>query len=73
MPYNYFRPPTPMTSVVITNPFCWWYDNNLVSAGGQKNIVSFDLFSYGPDRKTYVNGMGWQTPTAHEDDITNYK
>ena len=45
--------------------------------GGQMNVNSFDLWSYGPDTFTYlpVSGVNgdWNQPSYATDDITNWK
>lgn len=67
-PYNYYCSPRTPTNVVNTLPGTWpayaspaWnYLTNFWSGGymegGQINVSSYDLWSYGPDRSTYVPG-----------------
>jgi len=77
-PYNYYC--SPSTSLLVSNVVC---DNcNLgFVIGGQVNVATFDLFSYGMDKNTYVSGAGtcwgvgqnWLNPNSAADDITNWK
>ncbi|MCG3149178.1 MAG: hypothetical protein PCFJNLEI_02638 [Verrucomicrobiae bacterium] len=84
-PFNYYCSPR---SVATNNPpaFCLCY-NPGVAHGGQINLASFDLFSYGPDQTTYVPGSFYWGATGNNgswlevftnvasvsDDITNWK
>lgn len=88
LPYNYYcAPKTPFG--IMNNVYAYPTNvnaNNAYSCGGQVNIGSFDLFSYGPDRVTYVApnlaygswGDGPWVNTAFKstssalDDITNF-
>ena len=63
-PYNYYC--SPKTAYGVSNgiPSSWptnaiWYGGYAV--GGQVNVGSYDLFSYGSDKSTYVRGaIAWQ-------------
>jgi len=77
-PWNYYRPALPQpTSLVISNVtgggfgYAW---------GGQHNLLTYDLYSYGPDKITSIPGAnnGWicadETGAGREtDDIVNWK
>jgi len=84
-PLNYYC--SPLTAFGVSNnlPSPITGTNTGYSVGGQVNISSFDLFSYGPDRVTYVPGAlhangnfsgwylsAWTTKSAADDDITNW-
>ena len=88
-PYIYFC--SPATVSALSNNF-YGYPTNVNSgngywAGGQVNAASFDLFSFGPDRLTFVASnlaygwwsdgpwvnTGWSTKSTANDDITNWK
>ncbi|MCG3147190.1 MAG: hypothetical protein PCFJNLEI_00628 [Verrucomicrobiae bacterium] len=48
------------------------------STGGQVNVTSFDLWSYGPDSVTYLphsvdSSYDWNSQANSVDDITNWK
>ena len=47
------------------------------SIGGQMNVTTFDLWSYGPDSFTYLPIAGvsadWNLPAYSLDDVTNWK
>ena len=70
-PINYFRPSSPVVGVssISTNDAAstgiqYYY-------GGQVN-PTYDLFSYGPDRATYLPATGpWNSPSLAADDIIN--
>jgi hypothetical protein len=75
-PYNYYCTYPPIASVTLSNVVCWGiWGGNLISIGGKKNQTKFDLFSYGPDRKTYVAGItyNFSDPKLAEDDLKNFK
>jgi prepilin-type N-terminal cleavage/methylation domain-containing protein len=82
-PFNYYNSPqTPFA--LVNNSGC---TNCGYTVGGQVNLASFDLFSYGPDRMTlaatnanaqnanyttpYVH-VSWRLPASAVDDITNW-
>ena len=73
-PLNYF-----CTYPTIPTPIYWSYNYGggtlYCSTGGQMNVSSFDLWSYGPDNVTYlpISGADWNTPSYAADDITNWK
>ena len=79
-PYNYYCSPT--TSLLVSNANC---GNCGLVIGGQVNVTTFDLFSYGMDKNTYVPGAigganstwgfseNWMNPNSAADDITNWK
>ena len=79
-PYNYYCSPT--TSLLVSNASC---GNCGFVIGGQVNRTTFDLFSYGMDKNTYVPGAvgganstwgfqeHWMDPNSAMDDITNWK
>ncbi len=69
-PINYYRPISnvtfscsgngalfPADYIDPANYFVQGYDN--FTAGGMVNTVSFDLFSYGPDKRTSGGCSGW--------------
>lgn len=77
-PFNYYCSPT--------TPFATASSPGMgFTQGGQVNIMSFDLFSYGPDGCSYVPGIlytGWNSPVwptnwikseSALDDVTNWK
>jgi len=78
-PYMYYRPNPSRPTLTITN------DVNVVTGnpynvviGGQVNVTSFDLMSYGPDTYTFIPGMIIYTYEANTnifayDDIKNFK
>jgi len=55
-PYNYYN--SPQTAYGLSNNVysVSWGPGSGYSVGGQVNPTSYDLFSYGPDRLTYVPG-----------------
>jgi len=86
-PYNYYN--SPKTAFGLSNNI-WgpqWGAYSGYTVGGQVNVTSYDLFSYGPDHITYVPGANtnWfyntftspkayvATNAAANDDITNWK
>ena len=92
MPINYYcSPTTPFglsNNVYILNPYPVSVNNNNgYTVGGQVNVRSYDLFSYGPDHVTFVvtnlaygswnDGpwllTGFRSSIAAIDDITNFK
>jgi len=86
-PFNYYcSPNTPfsLSSVILTNlPI--GQRTNSCSLGGQVNVASYDLFSYGPDKFTFVatnattwpayfSGRSlWYTNSSAIDDVTNWQ
>jgi len=76
--WNYYRPALPQpTSLIFSNgssyaqTFAW---------GGQHNLMTYDLYSYGPDKTTSIFGStsqwwvyGCQNPGHDTDDIVNWK
>lgn len=86
--YNYYC--SPKTAPALSNNFYGYPTNvnvnNGYQAGGQVNVNSFDLFSYGPDRATFVAttlGYGYwsdgpwfstkfRVPESAVDDVTNW-
>ncbi len=86
-PYNYYCTYSPLTTAtnVIATCFGIWGPNDstegTISMGGQRNAVTFDLFSYGPDRKTYETKPSGSRLISHvhddpkylADDITNFR
>jgi prepilin-type N-terminal cleavage/methylation domain-containing protein len=78
LPYNYYC--SPGTALAVSNPAGV---NSGFAFGGQVNASAYDLFSYGPDKVTYVPGatslnntagawraVGWTTSGAAVDDLT---
>jgi type II secretory pathway pseudopilin PulG len=55
-PFNYYNSPATTYGVSNAIPANWgsgnWYGG--YACGGQVNLSSYDLFSYGPDQYTYV-------------------
>ena len=85
-PFNYYCSPNTPYAVLNNYPDPVTGTNTGYAAGGQVNGLTYDLFSYGPDRLTYVPGAvyangnfsGWYKAkwTAHSsanDDIGNFK
>ena len=85
-PYNYYN--SPRTAYAVSNNVysLSWGTNTAYTVGGQVNTSSYDLFSYGPDHITYVNGAStnwyrfawpngnpWGNPASANDDIANWK
>jgi len=76
-PYNYYctYPRQPTTSVAdFPNLGYPCYSTDVVS-GGQKNLLSFDLWSYGPDRLSCAFAAGASyinNPEMAIDDIANF-
>jgi len=85
-PYNYYN--SPRTTFAVSNNVysTQWGTNSGFAVGGQVNVTSYDLFSYGPDHITYVPGAStnWFPPgnngkpfcatsAAANDDIANWK
>lgn len=75
-PFNYYNSPTTTFVVVPTNIANYGY-----TVGGQVNVTSYDLFSYGPDGSTFAitnttvpTGwtVVWIRTNAAVDDITNW-
>ena len=85
-PLNYYFTYPPVTTLTYTN----WYapaivgirgaQTNFLATGGQVNTLGFDLFSYGPDRQTYLpnlplggataaTGFTFNDPNMKTDDI----
>ena len=76
-PLNYYctypvRPTPTYTQIGVSGSWQLYY-----CSGGQMNVNSFDLWSYGPDTFTYmpVSGVSadWNQPSYAADDITNWK
>ena len=86
-PNNYYN--SPQTTFAVSNNVYspQWGANSGYTVGGQVNVTSYDLFSYGPDHITYVRGAStnwffnpWASPPAYvanpssaNDDIANWK
>ena len=89
IPLNYYRTQPPIIDLSFTNSLCApvystyygvQYPTNFIARGGQINTLNFDLFSYGPDRQTYLpnlpsggntatNGIIFNDPNTKTDDI----
>jgi type II secretory pathway pseudopilin PulG len=82
-PFNYYcSPATPFSltgNVTGVSPYVY---TNPCTRGGQVNTSSYDLFSYGPDRLTYVGtNVFWPSlssqnitkPEFAVDDVTNWR
>ena len=91
-PFNYYNSPaTAFRTGVLTNDMTGATNAySGFSVGGQVNVITYDLFSYGPDHLTFVAANlpgplgganvslpwtvpGWRTPSAANDDITNWR
>ena len=73
-PLNYYctYPRLPVPTYTNFNIQVAWTVNCMI--GGQVNVNSFDLWSYGPDTFTYLPGSAnWSVPSFAADDITNWK
>ena len=83
-PFVYFN--SPRTTYGLSNNTYGVCSNCGYTVGGQVNVVTYDLFSYGPNRLTYVPNAqtsgggyppwktaGWSAATSDDDDITNWK
>jgi len=77
-PINYYhtkpvQPTTTATNSIPENPIASPLLNAVV--GGQVNLTSYDLMSYGPDMSTYEPKLSFQfaSPAAANDDITNFR
>ncbi|MCG3146636.1 MAG: hypothetical protein PCFJNLEI_00069 [Verrucomicrobiae bacterium] len=78
-PYMYYCPYPPQPTLVITsvhNPATG--SSNNIAIGGQVNLTSFDLMSFGPDTYTYIPGFKLfryepNTNLFLVDDIKNFK
>ena len=75
-PINYYctRPVNPTATYTYTPWSVTW--GMYCSTGGQVNVASFDLWSYGQDGFTYlpVGPAGyWNTPAYAADDVRNFK
>lgn len=75
-PLNYYctypRLPVPTYTNVVVGASYTLY----CMIGGQMNVNTFDLWSYGPDTFTYLPtgpAFYWNTPSYAVDDITNWK
>jgi len=78
-PFNYYN--SPKTTYQLLTSSTNYYG---CTVGGQVNLTTFDLFSYGPDGYTYVMpnavlpagwavpGAQWNKTNAVNDDITNW-
>jgi len=86
--WNYYRPALPQpTSLIVCNVPGTWFTipqgYNAYAYGGQNNRTTYDLWSDGPDKFTYIPGAYcggsymWVQPVCnpgHElDDIVNWK
>ena len=83
IPFNYYN--LPGVAFALSNNVFGVNSNCGFSVGGQINTATFDLFSYGPDRFTYVPGAfavdvnrpwapgAWSWASSANDDITNWK
>ena len=84
-PLNYYNSPT--TPFSLVNSAVGSYTTNQgYSVGGQVNLTTYDLFSYGPDHLTYVPTIwegswwalnpwslpDWANPSSANDDLTNW-
>jgi len=79
-PWNYYRPiPPQSTSLTVSNAMSF----GSFAIGGQVNLSSYDLFSFGPDGCTYIPGSAqgysyWRwyadqcSPQHAIDDINNW-
>lgn len=78
IPFNYYCAPTNLYSIVNAGGAYAGY-----TIGGQVNVASYDLFSYGADHFTFVPAAliaawgpvvssGWTTTNSANDDITNW-
>ena len=85
-PFNYYCSPRTDYAVLNNFPDPITGTNTGYSVGGQVNGLTYDLFSYGPDRLTYVRGsahangsfsgwyrVGWTYNASAIDDIGNFK
>jgi type II secretory pathway pseudopilin PulG len=84
-PYVYYCSPTTAYAVLNNAPGPLTGTNTGYTVGGQVNVESYDLFSYGSDRLTYVPGAaynygnnsgwfltGWTNMSSANDDIANW-
>ena len=73
MPYNYYCSPTtahfrfPNTVGWAEDGYHSGWNRNGIAVGGQVNIKSFDLFSYGPDQVTFVSSSAIPAASSHGD------
>ena len=85
-PLNYYCSPNTASAVLNNFPDPITGTNQGYSVGGQVNLSSYDLLSYGPDKLTYVPGSayangnfsgwyrsGWTGSAAAIDDISNWR
>ena len=85
-PINYYCSPSTPYNVLNNYPDPVTGTNTGYSAGGQVNGLTYDLFSHGPDRLTYVPGAvyangnfsgwykaKWTARSSANDDIGNFK
>jgi len=77
-PINYYhttpvQPIATATNSIPENPIAYPLMNAVV--GGQVNLATYDLMSYGPDMSTYEPKLSSQfvNPAAANDDITNFR
>ncbi|MCG3147368.1 MAG: hypothetical protein PCFJNLEI_00807 [Verrucomicrobiae bacterium] len=89
-PFNYYCSPTTAFGMTNRPPVAsvnTYIVTNKVTFGGQVNVATYDLFSYGPDRLTYwgtntifttayttyqPQGINWHDPKSALDDLTNW-
>ena len=85
-PFNYYCSPGTAYAVLNNFPDPVTGTNKGYAVGGQVNLGTYDLFSYGLDRLTYVPGstnangnfsgwskVGWTYYSSAKDDIGNFK
>ena len=85
-PYNYYCSPGSAYNVSNNLPDPVTGTNTAFTVGGQVNVRTYDLFSYGPDKMTYVSGAvwtrgfnsgwrqaDWTNPITAKDDLGNFK
>ena len=78
--YNYYNSPTTSYAVIQTSAYAGY------TLGGQVNVTTYDLFSYGADGATFVPGSAaaanawtaaascpYTNANSAADDITNWK
>ena len=85
-PFNYYCSPSTAYSVSNNYPDPVTGTNTAFTMGGQVNGGTYDLFSYGPDKLTYVPGAlwprgfnsgwrqeAWTNAISGKDDLGNFK